>query len=226
MEVEMSTNRSNRELLRQKRKEQKRRSVITFILVSIAAIILILAAILLPSVLVKFGHGLNTPGFPLGNEDAPVTVVEFSSYNCSHCYDFNENALKDFISQYVDTGKVFFNYINIPSNNEASLIAASASYCAADQGKFYEYKDQLFAYSSANDGFSKENLINYAQTAGLNVDKFEKCLNSGKFADSYLQDVRYANSVNVTGTPTFLINGEKLVSSSELIPTVEEYLSN
>ncbi len=222
----MSTNLSRRELLRQKRKKQKRRNMITFIIVAIVAVLVVLAAIFLPSYLVKFAHGLNTPGFPLGDENAPVTVVEFSSYNCSHCYDFNENEAKDFVKQYVDTGKVFFNYINIPSNNENSLVAASASYCAADQGKFYEYKDQLFNYASAADGFSEENLINYAQTAGLNVDKFQRCLSSGKFANSYQQDVRYAQSVNVTGTPTFLINGTKLVSSTELIPTIEEYLSN
>lgn len=226
MEVEMSTVQSNREILRQKRKEQQRRSIVTFILVSIAAILLVLAAIFLPSFLMKFSHGLSTPGFPLGDENAPVTVVEFSSYNCSHCYTFNEDVSKDFISQYVDTGKVFFNYINIPSNNDGSLLAASASYCAADQEKFYDYKDQLFAYAAAPDGFSEENLINYAQTAGLNVDKFQKCLTNKKYANSYVQDVQYANQVNVTGTPTFLINGEKLVSSSELIPTVEEYLNN
>ncbi len=221
----MGTNFNNRELLRQKRKEQQRRSLVTFIFVSIAAVLLILAAIFLPSLLVKFSHGLNTPGFPLGDENAPVTVVEFSSYNCSHCYDFNETASEEFISQYVDTGKVFFNYLNIPSNNDGSLLAASASYCAADQGKFYDYKNQLFTYASASDGFSEENLVKYAQTAGLDVSKFQRCLNNGKFAKSYVQDVRYANSVNVTGTPTFLINGEKLVSSSELIPTVEEYLN-
>jgi protein-disulfide isomerase len=222
----MSTNLNRRELLRQKRKKQQRRSIVTFIIVAIVATLVVLAAIFLPSYLVKFSHGLNTPGFPIGDENAPVTVVEFSSYNCSHCYDFNETASKDFISQYVDTGKVFFNYINIPSNNEGSLLAASASYCAADQGKFYEYKDQLFTYASAADGFSEENLINYAQTIGLNMDKFQRCLTNGKFATAYQQDVQYAQSVNVTGTPTFLINGTKLVSSSELIPTVDEYLNN
>ena len=222
----MSPNLSKRELLRQKRKKQQRRNTVTIVIISIVVILVVLAAIFLPSYLVKFSHGLNTPGFPLGDENAPVTVVEFSSYDCSHCYDFNENGAKDFVNQYVDTGKVFFNYINIPANNDGSLLAASASYCAADQGKFYEYKDQLFAYAAAADGFSEENLIKYAQTAGLNTDKFQRCLSNGRFASSYLQDVRFAQSANVTGTPTFLVNGTKLVSSSELVATVNEYLNN
>lgn len=218
----MSSNQSKRELLRQKRIKQKRRSTTTLLLVGLAAILLILALIFLPNLL----NNLADHGFPLGNPDAPVTVYEFSSYTCSHCYDFNENAAKDFIAKYVDTGKVYFNYVNLPANSEASLLAAEASYCAADQDKFYEYKDQLFAYAFAENGYTEANMVNFAGLAGLDVDAFQTCMNSDKFATAYEQDINFATANGVTGTPTFLVNGQDLVTTSALDETIEKYLNN
>jgi len=218
----MSSNLSKRELLRQKRLEQKRRSTTTMLLVGLAAILLILALIFLPNLL----NQLSDHGFALGDPDAPVTVYEFSSYTCSHCYDFNENAAKDFIARYVDTGKVYFNYVNLPANSEASLLAAEASYCAADQDRFYEYKDQLFAYAFAENAYTEANMVNFASLAGLDVDAFQACLNSGKFATAYEEDIRFATANGVTGTPTFLVNGQDLVTTGALDETIEKYLDN
>lgn len=222
----MSANLSKREILRRKRQEQKRRTAITFILVAVAVILLILVAILLPKFLTENASDTATPGFSIGDPDAPVTVVEFSSYTCSHCYTFNEDTAKNFIRDYVDTGMVYFTYINYPSNSEGSLRAAEASYCAADQGKFYEYKDQVFGNFAVADSFSEENLVAYANAAGLDVGAFENCMASGKFANAYIQDVQFAQQSGVTATPTFLINGELLVTSSDLLPTVDNYLAN
>jgi protein-disulfide isomerase len=226
MVVFMSANLSKREILRKKRQEQKRRNVITFILIAVAVAILVLVAIFLPKFLSENASDTATPGFSIGDPDAPVTVVEFSSYSCSHCYTFNQENAKDFIENYVDTGKVYFTYINYPSNSEGSMQAAEASYCAADQGKFYEYKDQIFGNYAAADVFSDENLVAYAGAAGLDVDAFESCMASGKFANSYVQDVQYAQNAGVTATPTFWVNSEQLVLMSELESTVDSYLGN
>lgn len=222
----MSTHLSKREVLRQKRLQQKKRNTLTVILVGFAALLLILALFLLPNILNEQSHGLGTPGFPLGDPNAPVTVYEFSSYTCSHCYDFNDTAAKDFIAKYVDTGLVYFNYVNLPADTEGSLLAAKASYCAADQEKFYDYKDQLFAYANVENGFSETNMINFASLAGLNVDAFTSCMDRSKYTTAYEQDIRFAQQSNVTGTPTFLVNGTDLVSTSELDATVEKYLNN
>lgn len=222
----MSANLSKREILRRKRQEQKRRNTITFLLVAAAIIVLVLVAIFLPKYLAENSSDTATPGFSIGDPDAPVTVAEFSQYTCSHCYTFNEEQAKDFISTYVDTGKVYFTFVNIPSSNEASLLTAEASYCAADQGKFFDFKDQVFGNFGAADAFSRDNLMGYADAAGLDVDAFTKCLDGAKFANSYRQDVQFAQEAGVTGTPSFLINGEQLVMMSELIPTVDAYLEN
>lgn len=218
----MSSNQSKRELLRQKRLEQKRRNTTTFLLVGLVAILLILALMFLPNIVNK----MAAHGFALGDPDAPVTVYEFSSYTCSHCYDFNENAAEDFIAKYVATGKVYFNYVNLPANSEASLLAAEASYCAADQDKFYEYKDQLFAYAYVENGYTETNMANFASLAGLDVNAFQTCMSSDKFATAYEDDIRFATASGITGTPSFLVNGKDLVLTSELDATVEKYLNN
>lgn len=222
----MSPQMNKQEILRQKRNQQKKRNTITIILVGFAALLLILALFLLPNILNNQSHGLGSPGFPLGDPDAPVTVYEFSSYTCSHCYTFNEGPAKDFIAKYVDTGLVYFNYVNLPANSDGSLLAAKASYCAAAQEKFYDYKDQLFAYASVENGFSESNMINFATFAGLDVASFSSCLDSEKYTTAYDQDIRFATDNGVTGTPSFLVNGIELVSASELDATVEKYLNN
>ena len=222
----MSPQLSKREILRQKRVQQKKRNTITVLLVSFAALLLILAMFLLPNILNNQSHGLGSPGFPLGDPEAPVTVYEFSSYTCSHCYDFNQEAAKGFIAKYVDTGLVYFNYVNLPASSEGSLLAAKASYCAAAQEKFYDYKDQLFAYASVENGFSESNMINFADLAGLDMDAFSTCMDSNKYTTAYDQDIQFATNSGVTATPTFLVNGTDLVSASELDATVEKYLNN
>jgi len=220
----MSTNQSKRELLRNKKAEQKRRRIITFALITLGVIALFASVALLPDLLIALGKGGDNIGFSLGDPNAPVQVTQFSSYSCGFCKDFSDNVEKGFIANYVDTGDVYYRYINLPSNSDSSYLAAKASYCADDQNSFFEYKDFLYAYASAADGFSADSLVNYAASAGLNVDNFQRCLEANTFTNAYVEDIRYAQSVGVTGTPTFLINGE-LYSSTELISEVEALLA-
>jgi len=221
----MTTNRNKRELLRQKRKEQQRRKI--YIAVLITAIVLVVFSLLafLPKLLSKPANYDSSQGFTLGDPNAPVKVVAFSSYSCGYCKIFSDSLEKDFIEDYVDTGKVFYSYVNMAGTGEQSINAAEASHCAADQNKFFEYKSFLYTYASAAEGFSIDNLIKYAKSAGLEVEKFETCMLSDQYAQAHLEDRNYAQSVGVTATPTFLVN-DQLVYSNELIPTVESYLSN
>jgi len=219
----MSSNQSKRELLRQNRAKQKKHQRTTLLLVGLAAIILILLLIFVPNIL----FNSSKPGIPLGDPEAPVTVYEFSSYTCSHCYDFNTNAAKDFIAKYVDTGKVYFNYVNLPYiSSDSSLLAAEASYCAADQDMFYEFKDQIFPYSAGGMTFTEADLVNFASLAGLDGSAFQTCMQGNKFATAYQKDINFATASGVTATPTFLVNGTDLVTTSELDATVEKYLNN
>ena len=225
LEMPLSTNRSKRELLRLKRKEQKRRNLITALIIVLAAGALFTVAIFLPKIIMDRAKYASVEGFTIGNPDAPVSVVQFSSYSCGFCAEFNQNQEPSFIADYVDTGQVFYRYVNIPGNNATSQLAAEASYCAADQDGFFEYKDYLYANSTTGEGFSAANLVNYAASAGLNTEEFQNCLDGDRFARAFMDDVTYAQNVGLTGTPSFLVN-DQLLGASELVPAVDALLGN
>ena len=214
---------SKRELLRQKRKAQKRRKLITVLIILLATAALFTAAIMLPRILMNRIKFSGAEGFTIGDQDAPVTVVQFSSYSCGFCKQYSEREEPAFIANYVDTGKVYFRYVSIPSNDPASQLAAEASYCAADQDGFFEYRGFLYEGFSSPDGYSVSNLVNYANLAGLDTEEFQTCLDSNTYARAFMGDIQYAQSVGVTYTPSFLVNGQ-LVNANELVPTIDVLL--
>ncbi len=220
----MRPNMNNRERLRQRRKELQRKKTLTFILVSLAAVGLIASAVFLPNILSGRSTHAYLEGFTMGDPDAPVKVTNFSSYACGFCGEFSENVEPGFIEQYVETGDVYYRYVNIPGNDGPSLLAAEASYCAADQQGFFNYKRFLYANVRMIDGFSEENLLAYAGTSGLDVDIFQACMADNTYTNAYRQDIRYAQSVGVTATPVFLVN-DQLVFSSDLINLVDSLLA-
>ena len=219
----MSTNQSKRELLRQKRAEQKRRTVITIIIIVLVAGALFTLAAFLPKILMEQAKFSGGEGFTIGDKNAPIAVVQFSSYSCGFCRDFSTNQEPDFIKNYVDTGQVFYRYVNIPSNDAASQLASKASYCAADQNGFFQYRPFLYENVSSPDGFSEASLVNYASLAGLNTENFQKCMGGTAYTTAFMDDIQYAQNIGLTYTPAFLI-GDQLVGASELVPTVEELL--
>lgn len=214
---------NKREMLRKKRSQQQRRKLLMAILIILAAGALFTVAILLPKVIMERARYSGVEGFTIGNQNAPVTVVQFSSFSCGFCADFSKNQEPDLIAKYVEPGHVFYRFVNIPSSNEPSQIAAKASYCAADQNGFFEYKDFLYANSASEDGFSDVNLVNYAGSAGLDAEKFQSCLNSDTYSTAFQDDIAYAQTVGITFTPSFLVN-DQLVSASELYATIDGYL--
>lgn len=225
VEVNLTAGKSKRELIRAKRREQKRRRTMTFVLITISALVILGVAVILPKFLVGKTKYTNTNGFSVGDPDAPVSVVEFSSYSCSYCKSFSEEYESDFIQEYVDSGNVYYTYVDIPPESELYLNAAEASYCAANQNRFFEYKELLFAYAEYSDAYTMDNLVYYATTAGLDTDEFQICMDSDIYAEAYLDAYEYAEIVGMSGTPSFLVNGT-LVYSNELITAVEAYLGN
>ena len=222
----MSTIMSKREILRKKRQSQKRRRWIIFFLIFVGVILIFTLAAVLPKLLSKQEKYSDVQGFYIGDPNAPIDVVEFSSYYCSYCKSFSENSESNFVENYVATGDVYFRYVNMAPETAESLNAAEASFCAAEQNRFFDYKPLLFIYAAADNGFSDDALISYADTIGMDVDAFRTCMESDEFQNAYVDDTNYALEVGVTATPTFLINGQQLVNSNELIPTVETLLAN
>jgi protein-disulfide isomerase len=141
-----------------------------------------------------------------GPKSAPVTIVEFSDFQCPFCGRV-EPTLKQIEDKY--KGKIRFVFRNypLPFHQHAEL-AAEAAMAAKEQGKFWEMHDKMFSNQTA---LERADLEKYAQEIGLNVDKFKADLDSGKLKGEVNTDVQYANSLGGgMGTPTFFINGHKV----------------
>ena len=152
----------------------------------------------------------------LGNPDAPVTVIEFSDFQCPFCGRFHKVIEKQLIDKYVKTGKVKFVYRDFAFLGEESQWAAEAAECADEQGKFWDYHDYLFEHQNGeNQGaFEKENLIKFASILGLDMTKFKECVDSGKFTQEVRKDMEDGQQSGVRGTPATFIGG-KMISGAQ-----------
>jgi len=155
---------------------------------------------------------VDITGSPVkGDKNAPVTIVEFSDFECPFCGRYFTNTYSSIVENYIDTGKVKYVFKHFPLNFHASAQKASeAAECAGDQEKFWEYHDVLFANQQA---LSVSNLKQYASDLSLDTDDFNSCLDSGKYAAKVKQDLADGQAAGVSGTPSFFVNGQKLVGA-------------
>ena len=143
-----------------------------------------------------------------GAAAAPVTVLEFSDFQCPFCGRVNPT-LKQIEDEYKGKVKIAFRNLPLPFHDKAHL-AAEASLAATEQGKFWPYHDKLFANQQALD---RPSLEKYADDLGLNMTRFRAALDSGKYKDKVDQDAKDAGAAGASGTPTFFINGTRLVGA-------------
>jgi predicted DsbA family dithiol-disulfide isomerase len=153
-----------------------------------------------PTVQVAFG---STP--PKGNPKAPVTIIEFSDYECPFCKRV-EPTVEQVLKTY-GPDKVRFAYRNFPLPMHTNARpAAEAAGCANEQGKFWEYHEKLMAASD----LSPDNFKKLAGEVGMDAKKFDDCLAAQKFKDAIDKDVEAGEAAGVNGTPAFFINGRML----------------
>jgi protein-disulfide isomerase len=141
-----------------------------------------------------------------GSADAPVTIVEFSDFECPFCKQ-TRPTLKQLLERY--PGKVRLVYRDFPldSIHPQARRAAEAARCASDQGKFWEYHDVLFTQSPE---LALEDLRRYGGQVGLDVTKFDACLTAGVYKAAVQRDLDEGTRLGITGTPAFFINGRIL----------------
>jgi len=150
-----------------------------------------------------------------GDPDAPLTIVEFSDFQCPFCGQFFQQTLPSIEKNYIDTGKVNFVYRDMPLYNIHPNVGSVhiASECAHEQEKFWEYHDMLFKnqvqWSSLSANSLDFQLKQYAATLGLNSTSFESCLVSPELANEIEQDILHGTQYGVTGTPTFFIGNQE-----------------
>lgn len=146
-----------------------------------------------------------------GAADAPVTIVEFSDFECPYCKKA-ATTITELEKAY--PGKVRFAYRHFPMPAHTNAMnAAEASLCAAEQKKFWEFHDMLFANT---DKLGQSDLKGYAKKLGLDMGKFDQCQTSNRNVARVQKDTRDGVRQGVTGTPTFFINGHRLVGAQPL----------
>jgi protein-disulfide isomerase len=148
---------------------------------------------------------LTLDGAPVvGQKDAKVTLVEFSDYQCPFCGRYFSTTETQVMDEYVKTGKVKYYFRDFPLEqiHPNALKAAEAAHCAGDQNKFWEMHDRLFKNQQALD--AKE-LPGHATVLGLDVPKFQQCLDTGKYTPVAKKSIEEGSKYNVRGTPGFFL---------------------
>jgi len=149
-----------------------------------------------------------TSGSPvLGSTSAPITIVEFGDYQCEACYHWYHNTRADIIDNYIETGKVNLVFMDLPFLGRDSITAAQATYCADDQGKYWEYHETLYNFQEAIDNgwASKDRLVSFAFNLDMNLDEFNDCMDSSKYAKRVKANYDESQRFGAEATPTFLI---------------------
>src|SRR5437899_1430115 len=154
-------------------------------------------------------HNLIQLGSPLlGRATAPITIVEFGDFQCDRCARFAKYTEPQINQTYIQTGKVNLVFKYFPNYGPDSTPAAMAAQCVNDQGKFWSYYDILFKNQGPpNFGWaSKDNLKKFAsQIPGIDMQKFNSCLDGQKYMSLVQSDLALANSLGLQGTPSFVI---------------------
>src|SRR5690242_20402712 len=139
----------------------------------------------------------------LGSKNAPLTMVEFTDYQCAFCRQFHLTTFAEIRKKYIDTGKVRFVTRDLPLDFHPNAFpAAEAARCAGEQGEFWKMRDTLITNANA---LAPDKLLEYAQSIPLDMPKFRACVDSHKYRDAVRKDFTEAASLKVEGTPTFLI---------------------
>ena len=152
------------------------------------------------------------PGPSKGSPDAPVTIVEFSDFQCGYCRKFWQDTLPRIEEKYIRTGKVRFVYRHLAILGPPSVQAAIAAECAHEQGKFWPYHDKLFA-NAGPFAFTTRKLKRYAEELRLDTRRFNTCLDTEQPRDKVERETTVGRAIGMTGTPGFLINRGRLIGA-------------
>ena len=225
-EKEMSKRQARREQIK---KRDQRQRLITIGLIALGAILIVVPIVIqmlkpvAGVVAVDPGTHPNANDNSMGAADAPITIEEFSDFQCPFCERFHKDTEPLLRQYYIDTGKVRFiyrsmgNFVsgNIGGVKTESQDAALAAYCAGEQNKFWEMHAALFGNVLGEDAgsFTDKRITAIAELIdGLDVNQFNSCYDSGKYEDRVQQDLQDGSAAGVTGTPgfivTYVVNGE------------------
>jgi protein-disulfide isomerase len=215
---------TKREAVREKRRQEQRRRRILVVLGIVAAAAVIAAIVIVPSLLPAGDVVMITPverpmadGTAMGDPQAPVTIEVFEDFQCSACKTYSEQIAPQVKDAYVATGEVYYIFRQYPflddnAPRKESDQAANASMCAADENRFWDYHDMLFAnWNGENQGsFNDKRLVAFAEALDLDMAAFRPCFDDNLHADEINNDLELGRELGVTGTPSVFVNGRLL----------------
>ena len=153
---------------------------------------------------------VSTDGDPsIGPSDAPITIVEFSDYQCPYCQSWYQQTFDQLMANYPD--KILFVYRDLPlPGHPESLPAAEAANCAGEQGAYWKFHNDLFSgqYSLGRAAYEQ-----YASDLGMDTAAFSACLDDHRYQAEVKADYADAVRIGLSGTPSFVINGRILVGA-------------
>lgn len=160
----------------------------------------------------KFAGSVNfdVPRFAKyrGSENAQITLVEFGDYQCPFCKRFFDQTEPQIMQEYVDSGKAKFYFLDVSIVGEDSLVLGQGSWCADEQGKYWEYHDYMYTnQGEENSGWGTPEKVKFMvrSIAGLDTDKFSQCLDSKKYELRSKQLTGFSQQIGLTGTPTMFV---------------------
>jgi protein-disulfide isomerase len=208
--------------LREKREKQRQQRLVVGLAI-VAGVALVVAGLLILPTLRSPGDIVvpdsitrpNASGTSMGDPNAPVKIDEYADYQCFYCAKFNQETEPSLIREYIATGKVYFTYHDFAFMGPTSVYAAEASRCAADQGKFWDYREILLANQNESDSsaFSNTRLEAFGEAIGLDMEPFKACVANRTHRADVEADFNAGSAAGVESTPSFLVNGQLLVGA-------------
>lgn len=158
-------------------------------------------------------YNVPSEGFPsIGPADAPITIVEFSDYQCPFCRRWHDEVYQPLLNEYPGKIKLVYRQLPLTSIHPEAFPAAEAALCAGDQDAYWPFHEKLFS----SDALGESVYTQYAQDLGLDTTAFEACLTQNKYQDAVQSDLDFAVNLGVRSTPTFFINGLAIVGAQPL----------
>jgi protein-disulfide isomerase len=155
-------------------------------------------------------YDIPIEGAPLlGPEDAPITIVEFSDFQCPFCRRFYQETYHELLEAYPGQLRFAYRHLPLTSIHPDAFPSAVASMCAHDQGAFWPYHDKLFG----SELLGQEVYLQYASQLDLDMETFEACLTGDGHNDAIQADTDFALNLGVNSTPTFFINGLAVIGA-------------
>jgi len=178
-------------------------------------------------------HTAPAEEMTLGNADAPITIYEYSDFQCPFCRRAAAEVVPELDTQYLATGKAKLIFKNFAFLGDESTRAAEAGACASEQGKFWEYHNKLYEEQNGENkgAFKVENLKRFAGEIDLNQVDFDTCIDERRYAAKIADERDEAENRGVNSTPTFFVNQTEITPASfgelygDLVEAIEAVLN-